>query len=303
MLRIIFFILALACVVQVSAQRTKTKSNKKTQDLVEKPGTIIEEGDPYTYIKQAGAGYIILSHHEGDRKVTAKDAVVLMNMHISVESTDSVMLETFSTNEPRYLPLAEPSLGGVLKNLSKNDSASIIVPVDSFFNLSFSQPAPSHFKKTEHIRLLVKVVDVFTEAELEEKGKADLQERSFRDSLAVLAYTESLKNVKTTASGLKYIVNQNGTGRLPVKGDMVTVKYKGYFADGKVFDENQQEGLAFMLGEGHVIKGWDEGIALMNEGAKYKLIIPWNLAYGLRGQGTIPPVTSLIFDVELVSIK
>ena len=89
-------------------------------------------------------------------------------------------------------------------------------------------------------------------------------------------------------------------------GKTVKVHYTGYLTDGKKFDSSVERGepIAFPLGMGNVIKGWDEGIALMKTGEKARLIIPYQLAYGEQGYpGAIPPKATLIFDVELVEVQ
>lgn len=108
----------------------------------------------------------------------------------------------------------------------------------------------------------------------------------------------------TTKSGLKYLVLSKGTGAPAELNKNVEVHYTGYLTDGKVFDSSVERGdpIEFILGTGQVIAGWDEGIALMNVGDKLRLIIPSNLAYGEKGAGKIiPPNSTLIFDVELLS--
>ena len=111
-------------------------------------------------------------------------------------------------------------------------------------------------------------------------------------------------NGKTTASGLKYIVLQEGTGAMPVATSNVKVHYTGSFLDGKVFDSSVQRGQPIDFGLNQVIPGWTEGVQLMKEGAKYKFFIPYTLAYGDRGAGgVIPPKTDLIFEVELIKIN
>ncbi|OFY23738.1 MAG: hypothetical protein A2W98_09800 [Bacteroidetes bacterium GWF2_33_38] len=114
------------------------------------------------------------------------------------------------------------------------------------------------------------------------------------------------KEIITTESGLKYCYIQRGKGRSPGVGATVSVHYTGFFPDGKIFDSSVKRGepIEFKLGQGQVIKGWDEGIQKMGLGDKVKLIIPYQLAYGEKGYpGAIPPKTDLTFDVELVGIK
>jgi len=109
-----------------------------------------------------------------------------------------------------------------------------------------------------------------------------------------------------TTSGLEYIEVEAGTGAQAVAGKTVAVHYTGKLQNGKVFDSSISRGepIEFPLGKGRVIKGWDEGIALMKVGGKAQLIIPPDLGYGERGAGgVIPPNATLVFDVELVSVK
>lgn len=120
----------------------------------------------------------------------------------------------------------------------------------------------------------------------------------------IIPYTVNGLDTLKTASGLKYmLVQKNPAGKLPVKGKEVKVNYTGFYTNGKVFDSSISRGepLPFTLGVGQVIAGWDEGISLLHVGEKARLIIPYSLAYGIEGSGPIPPMTDLIFDVELVS--
>ncbi len=113
-------------------------------------------------------------------------------------------------------------------------------------------------------------------------------------------------NKIVSPTGLTYYIVQKGSGPNAESGKTVTVHYTGYLLDGKMFDSSVERGnpLTFELGKGRVIKGWDEGIALLNTGAKARLIIPPNLGYGEGGYPPIIPANStLIFDVELIEIK
>ena len=121
--------------------------------------------------------------------------------------------------------------------------------------------------------------------------------------------TEMLMRYPTaqkTDSGLMYVVERTGTGQLPIPGLTVTVHYEGRFKDGKVFDSSYKRGqpISVQIGQGRVIRGWDEGLMMMKKGEKRKLLIPYWLAYGDSGYpGAIPPRSDLIFDVELLAIE
>ncbi|MBX7152235.1 FKBP-type peptidyl-prolyl cis-trans isomerase [bacterium] len=110
----------------------------------------------------------------------------------------------------------------------------------------------------------------------------------------------------TTASGLRYLIYKKGDGVAAAKGQFVEVHYTGFLMDGKVFDSSRDRGetFDFTLGSGQVIKGWDEGVALMHAGDQFRFIIPAKLAYGERGvPNVIPPNATLLFDVELLSVS
>lgn len=136
---------------------------------------------------------------------------------------------------------------------------------------------------------------------------------------ATLVFDVELKDVKippkpqtvadsaftTTESGLKYHDFVVGTGPEPKAGDQVEVHYSGWLTTGKMFDSSleRDKPIKFPLGQGRVIKGWDEGIASMKEGGKRQLVIPPDIAYGERGRPpVIPPGATLVFEVELVDV-
>lgn len=113
-----------------------------------------------------------------------------------------------------------------------------------------------------------------------------------------------MTNPTTTPSGLKYEDTVVGTGASPKNGQRVTVNYTGTFTDGRVFDSSVgKQPFTFIIGQGSVIRGWDEGVLTMKVGGKRILSIPSALAYGTRGNGPIPPNTDLLFEVELISVQ
>ncbi len=121
---------------------------------------------------------------------------------------------------------------------------------------------------------------------------------------AFLAENKTKEGVITTESGLQYKVLNDGDGAKPKATDTVEVHYKGTLLDGTEFDSSYKRGKTIEFPLNGVIKGWTEGVQLMSVGSKYQLYIPSDLAYGPRGAGaSIPPNATLIFDIELVSIK
>jgi FKBP-type peptidyl-prolyl cis-trans isomerase FklB len=118
-----------------------------------------------------------------------------------------------------------------------------------------------------------------------------------------LEQNKTKQGVITTASGLQYMVLTPGTGNKPTLTDKVKVHYHGTLIDGKVFDSSVDRGEPIAFSLNGVIQGWQEGVQLMQVGAKYRFFIPHELAYGSRPKGQIPPYSTLIFDVELLGIN
>lgn len=104
-------------------------------------------------------------------------------------------------------------------------------------------------------------------------------------------------------SGVQYVVLQEGSGAKPTSSDTVMVHYAGKLADGSTFDSSYDRGEPISLSLDRVIKGWQIALPMMAVGAKYRFFIPYELGYGERGSGSIPPFSSLIFDIELLDIK
>ena len=145
------------------------------------------------------------------------------------------------------------------------------------------------------------------EAQQEEKQKAEAAEKgkaAKQDGEKFLAENGKKEGVITTASGLQYQVLREGNGQSPKATDTVECHYEGTLIDGTKFDSSYDRGQTATFPLNQVIAGWTEGLQLMKEGGKYRFFIPYELGYGERGAGaSIPPFSTLVFDVELVSVK
>ena len=139
---------------------------------------------------------------------------------------------------------------------------------------------------------------------MKEKTAAEQKKNEAKKKLAADLAAKKARAQEGT-SGLKILIEKEGTGRKPKAGEWVQVHYTGYLPDGTKFDSSYDRGqpIGFQVGKGRVIAGWDEGIMQLKEGAKAYLFIPSHLGYGERGAGgVIPPNSDLIFKVELVKI-
>lgn len=136
----------------------------------------------------------------------------------------------------------------------------------------------------------------------QEKQKAESQ-KAISEGKAFLEENAKKEGVVTTKSGLQYEILTEGTGKQPKAIDTVRCHYEGSLINGSVFDSSYKRGEPAEFGLSQVIPGWTEGVQLMKEGAKYRFYIPYLLGYGENGAGSsIPPYSTLIFDVELIKV-
>lgn len=148
------------------------------------------------------------------------------------------------------------------------------------------------------------VIEFLQRRDAERKSEqAKLGEAAKRAGEEYLEKNAARSGVTVLPSGLQYEVVREGTGRKPKATDSVKCHYEGTLVNGTVFDSSRRRGEPAVFPLNGVIRGWTEGLQLMQEGAVYRFFIPYNLAYGENGAGaSIPPYAALVFEVELIEV-
>ncbi len=268
-----------------------------------------DSGLQYKYVKQG----------EGDKAENGK--ILSINMSYKT-ADDSVLFNTADQGSPVLIQIDSSATGMIYEGfamLKEGDSVEFKVPAEDVFVKTFRSQIPPFVDSASAITFNVGVADVMTEEdfqtfrmeEMKKQREAMLSQQSEQmstDSVKIEAYLKENKiDAQTSESGVRYVITKKGSGVQPSPGDSVFVQYTGKLLDGTQFDssyERNQGPFGFPIGQGMVIPGWDEGIALLNEGSKATLYIPSPLAYGPQGAGgVIAPNSILVFDVELVDVK
>lgn len=189
------------------------------------------------------------------------------------------------------------------------DHITVAVLADSVAKKFGPQALPPMYKEGTGDKMYYDFVitDALTQAEMQSKIEA---EGAAAKNAEVPAREKYLKdnniNVKPSSTGLYRIITEQGSGKTIAKNSEATVHYTGRLLDGTVFDSSVPRNQPFTVtvGAGQVIPGWEEGLLGLKEGAKATLIIPSELAYGARGAGRdIPPYSTIVFDIEVISVK
>lgn len=266
-------------------------------------------------------------------KATAGD-FLSVDMKITSDKNDSLITSTYDIELPQIVNIAPDSVPGSYKGdynsmfrmLGEGDSAVFKLNMDTMAAKT-GQPKPPIADK--YVTFTVKVRKHFKKGQLTDSAlyaqidnyfKGELETIKKAEAGKISNYVSSKKlEPKKTASGLQYIVTEEGKGVKPQPGDTVVVNYTGMLTNGTIFDssikENAVKGklpmdpmrtfepIRFPIGVQPVIQGWTEGLYLFGKGTKATLIIPSALAYGERPMGQkIPPYAPLVFDIELVDV-
>lgn len=231
---------------------------------------------------------------------------------------DSLLFTTADLPEPAVDQVHESAFSGDIYEafamMHVGDSMSFMINADSTFKKQFRvSELPAFVKPGDFLRWEVVIDNAMNEEayyQMKQEEQQKLQEeqailgQQSKEEFAAWLAANGVK-AKPSESGLVYVCTKKGKGPKPGYKQTVKVHYTGKLLDGTVFDSSVERGepIAFSLGVGQVIKGWDEGIALMSKGEKGILYIPYDLAYGPRQNGPIPAFANLIFEVELVDFE
>jgi len=264
-----------------------------------------------TVTTESGLKVEFVKQGEGEGEPTFKENdIVLINM-LCLDQNGNEIFNTTKGGMAMPMPYNEKNWSGnklfydALKLCKAGDSIHFSLNPNELFVNTVGEPVPDTLAQHTHVTMKIGVEQIMTMEEFGSFRNAKMLkfERDFIDKYLL----DSGMVGKITESGLTYVINQAGTNTevFPVAGNTVAVHYKGAFMDGTVFDSSLERGpFEFVLGQGQVIKGWDEGVALLNVGSKATFVIPSALAYGERGYpGAIPPNSILRFDIELLEIK
>ncbi len=265
--------------------------------------------------QETESGLKYLFHEEVDGEEPEMNNILSMNMIYRVE--DSVLFDSRDTGMPMFLELIEPRGGDIYEGFSMmtvGDSASFKVDAEQFFLETAEMPEmPPFIEPGSELVFDVRMLESMNEEEfaeeqqrmMEEQMEADTERAEQEEGLMMAYIEEEGITADPTESGLYYVQQEPGDGPEVQSGDMIAVHYEGRLLDGTVFDSShdRDEPIEFTVGQGQVIPGWDEGVAMMSVGEEAKLVIPSHLAYGDQGAGqVIPPHSTLVFEVEIIEI-
>jgi len=253
---------------------------------------------------ETGFEYKMIKDAEG-RTVKMGDFLTL-NMSFATLN-DSTLFNTFENEEPLNFKFQESLFNGAINDglmmMSAGDSAQFLVPASKVYG----DQLPDFLKADDKLTYTVSMIKIASAAEQQKAQEESMAKQKSIDDEALNTHIQQ-KGYKAekTESGLYYVVTKEGNGQFPKAGQKVKVHYTGTLLDGSKFDssKDRDKEFEFPLGQGRVIKGWDEGIAKFSKGGSGILLIPSDLGYGSRGAGPkIPPNAPLVFEIDLIDFQ
>jgi len=204
-------------------------------------------------------------------------------------------------------PMFKGDFYTALALMQVGDSVCFKLDAANFFEKNRKRDLPVEFQQGDPVYIHVRMKNIVNIGDLEEE-RASIYHSDREQEMNLLKNYIELTNttVDPSASGMYYISKKEGSGKKAEPGKELTVHYTGTAIDGKIFDSSLQRGrpFHFILGQGQVIKGWEEGFLHMREGGQARFIIPSDLAYGKDGYSNIIlPYSTLVFEVELIEVK
>lgn len=265
----------------------------------------------YPGYTKAQSGYFYKLFKIGDDTAKCR-----FNDYVTIDISYRTMKDSAFFKGRRKFQITRQNFSGsideCLTMLAKDDSASFIISAADFFKRTLSSNLPKFLNEADRMKIDVMVVDIQTPQQYANEKQAFLRwidDFGDYEKTILKQFLDSSKmKVSPTSNGMYHLVLTPGNGKGVQLGDTVVVHYEGKFLNGKFFDSTRQRQEAFQFVYGQqwqVIKGMEDAIGMMHAGEKSVFIMPSELAFGQSGSSTgiIPPFTSLIFEVELVSVN
>lgn len=316
---IISWVLCFSCVAYAQNPQQNPQQNPPTLNFKKTTG---------------GIEYAFIIDKPGGKKPQEGEGI---HLHLASVAGNRYLYNSYLQNKgkPVEFTVAKPAFKGdiieAIMLMTPGDSLVCLVDADLVYKNS-KQKKPDFIKKGEKVQYFIRLVSIKSKEQVQKEQQA-LFQKQMNEQLAqqkkeeekrtpleekeLKAYfTKNHLTPQKTSNGLYYTIKESGVGEQPTTNDTVSLNYRGQLLDGTIFDSNIDSAFnhvtpfEFPLGLGRVIKGWDEGVALLNKGTKATFYIPSRLAYGasaMPGNNNnpkgIPAHSILIFDVELLNIK
>ncbi len=261
---------------------------------------------------KSGLHYKFLTENSGGQEVKAGDVLFgELVLFLDDKPIDSVIGQSaplFLVENPGVFP------GDINEGLLKmhvGEEAIFAINADSLSKYGMPMPNGYQNGNNQTIRYQFKLTEIKSEKQMQKEFEEEMENRKNSEAATLQSYlSENNITVQPTAEGIYFIPIKKGKGATITDGNEIEVNYTGRFLDGKIFDTsdenedpNAHEPFTYVVGQQSVIRGWDIAVRKMCKGDKVRIIVPSELAYGPGDGRSIPPYSTLIFDMEILSVK